>query len=45
MLFALNIVMAIVVVVLLLSGNIGIGLIATLVFAIVALKLARRKPA
>lgn len=42
-LFLLNIVMGVVVVVLFLSGNIGIALIALLVFAIVALRLGRPK--
>jgi hypothetical protein len=42
MLFVLNIVMGAIVVVLLLSGNVGIGLIALLAFAIVALRLGRR---
>jgi len=42
--FVLNIVMAIVVVVLFLSGNIGLGLIALVAFALVALRIARRRP-
>ena len=41
MLFALNIVMGAIVVALLLSGNVGIALIALLAFAIVALRLGR----
>ena len=44
-LFLLNIAMGTVVVVLFLSGNIGLALIALLAFAVVALKLGRRKPA
>jgi uncharacterized membrane protein len=40
--FLLNIVMGAVVVFLFLSGNIGLGLIALLAFALVALKLGRR---
>jgi len=40
--FVLNIVMGAVVVLLLFSGNVGLGLIALVVFAIVALKLGRR---
>ena len=40
--FLLNIAMGVVVVVLFLSGNIGIALIALLAFALVALKLGRR---
>lgn len=40
--FLLNIVMAAVAVVLILSGNVGIGLILLVAFALVALKLGRR---
>lgn len=42
MLFGLNIAMALVVVVLFFSGNIGLALIATFAFALLALKLGRR---
>jgi Flp pilus assembly protein TadB len=42
MILALNIAMAAIVVVLLLSGNVGVGLIAAVAFAIVALRLGRR---
>lgn len=38
----LNVVMGAVVVVLFLSGNIGLGLIAALAFAVVALRVGRR---
>ncbi len=41
-LFVLNVVMAIGIVVLFLSGNIGLGLIALVAGALVALKLNRR---
>lgn len=44
-LFALNIAMAVVVVVLFLSGNIGLGLIALFGAALIALKAGRRKAA
>ena len=44
-LFLLNIAMGAVVMVLLLSGNIGLALIALLAFALIALKLGRRRPA
>ena len=39
--FLLNVFMAIVVVVLFMSGQIGLGLIAAFTFALVALKVAR----
>ena len=38
----LNVVMGAIVVVLLLSGNIGLGLIAMLAFAVVALRVGRK---
>jgi hypothetical protein len=44
MLFALNIVMAVVVIVLFASGNIGLALIALFGFALIALRLGRRTP-
>jgi hypothetical protein len=43
--FALNIVMALIVIVLLFSGNFGPALIALVAFALIALKLGRRNRA